>query len=324
MSLLVLGFVIILLLTFGLIALLTRPSHEEKALDRRLSEFGRADSSAGKRTSSTGQLVKSEAQGDTSWLGDVLEGYVFAQKCQLLILQARSSTTLERFTLTSLAFACGAFLLSYFFLSFLPAQLLAALIAGALPWFGLVYKRSKRLKAFNGQLANSVDMMSNALRAGHSVVGALGILAEQKSEPSASEFREVFRQQNFGLPLREALTQMLERVPSEDLRVVVTAILVQKESGGNLGEILDSTVFVIRERVRIHGEIQTQTAQGRLTGWILCLLPVFMMVVINFINPGYSKVLFEDPFGRKLLYIGAGLLTTGMLTIRHLINKIEV
>lgn len=118
--------------------------------------------------------------------------------------------------------------------------------------------------------------------------------------------------------------QMLDRVPSEDLRVVVTAILVQKETGGNLGEILDRTVFVIRERVRIRGEIQVQTAQGRLTGWILCLLPVLLLFAINLINPGYSAVLLHDPVGHKLIYLGIGLLATGMLVINRMINQIEV
>ena len=109
-------------------------------------------------------------------------------------------------------------------------------------------------------------MLARALRAGHSVVGAMEMLAENAQEPAASEFSEVFKQLNLGLPMRDALMQLLDRVPSSDLRVLVTAILVQKDTGGNLVEILDRTVFVIRERLRIQGEIQVQTAQGRLTG----------------------------------------------------------
>ena len=135
-------------------------------------------------------------------------------------------------------------------------------------------------------------MLARALRAGHSVVGAIDMLAENAQEPAASEFGEIFKQMNLGLPMRDALLQLLERVPSSDLRVLVTAIMVQKDTGGNLVEILDRTVLVIRERLRIQGEIQVQTAQGRITGWILSALPIVMMVVLNLVNPGYSSILF--------------------------------
>jgi tight adherence protein B len=180
------------------------------------------------------------------------------------------------------------------------------------------------VRAFNAVLAEAIDMLARALRAGHSVASAMEMLAENAQEPLASEFAELFRQLNLGLPLRDALLQLLERVPSPDLRVLVTAILVQKETGGNLVEILDRTVFVIRERLRIQGEIQVQTAQGRLTGWTLSALPVVMMVLLNLVNPGYSAILFQDPLGRKLLYACAVLLLAGAFTIRRLVNGIEV
>ena len=155
-------------------------------------------------------------------------------------------------------------------------------------------------------------------------MAALGILAEQGPDHVREEFAEVFKKQNFGLPMRECLMQMLDRVPSQDLRVLVTGILVQKDTGGNLAEILDRIVYVIRERVRIKAEIQTHTAQGRMTGWILCLLPVVMLVLINIIDPGYSDVLFHDPTGQKLLMAGVVLLSLGGMTIRQIINGIEV
>jgi tight adherence protein B len=166
--------------------------------------------------------------------------------------------------------------------------------------------------------------MARALRAGHSVSGSIEICAQGTPEPAGAEFAEVFRQQNFGLPLRDAFMQMLDRVPSQDLRVLVTAILVQRETGGNLVEILDRTVNVIRERQRIYGEIRVQTAQGRLTGWILTALPVVMLVLINLVDPGYSKILFTDPTGRKMIYIGICLIALGAFFIRQIINSIEV
>jgi tight adherence protein B len=185
-------------------------------------------------------------------------------------------------------------------------------------------KRSRRIAAFNRALPEAIDMMGRSLRAGHSMAASISIVGEQSPEPVAGEFREAFRQQNFGLPLRDALWQIQEHVPSQDLRVLITGILVQKETGGNLAEILDRTSFVIRERLRIQGEIKTHTAQGRLTGWILCTLPIVMLFVINMVNPGYSKVLLDTPTGHKLIYLGLGLLTSGALIIRQIINGIEV
>ena len=154
--------------------------------------------------------------------------------------------------------------------------------------------------------------------------GAIEIVADSAAPGTAAEFAEVFRQQNFGLPLREALLQMLERVPSADLRVLVTAIIVQRETGGNLVEVMDRTSFLIRERQRIQGDIRTQTAQGRLTGWILSLMPIGLMGIINILDPGYSKILFTDPFGRKLVYAGIGLILLGGLIIRQIVNGVDV
>jgi tight adherence protein B len=154
--------------------------------------------------------------------------------------------------------------------------------------------------------------------------GAIGMVAENAPEPARTEFGEVFRQQNLGLPLRDALLQLLNRCPSLDLRVLITALLVQKETGGNLVEILERTVGVIRDRLRIQGEIRTQTAQGRLTGWILSALPVIMLILINLINPGYSRILLTDPVGRKLIYISVCMLITGTFIINKIVTGIEV
>jgi hypothetical protein len=148
--------------------------------------------------------------------------------------------------------------------------------------------------------------MSRALRAGHSLTAAIEIIGEESPEPVRSEFREVYRQQNFGIPAREALIQLARRIPLPELNFVVTAILLQKETGGNLVEVLDRTTAVIRERLRIQGEIRIHTAQGRLTGWILSLLPVVMFFLLSLANRGYTRVLIEDPTGRKLIYTGLG------------------
>ena len=156
--------------------------------------------------------------------------------------------------------------------------------------------------------------------AGHSIGSSIELIAEQSPEPLASEFVQVFQQQRLGLQFRDALLQMGARVPSRDLQFLITAILVQKETGGDLTEILDRASHVIRERIRIEGEVRTHTAQGRLTGWILASLPVVLLALINLISHGYSSVLFHDPTGQKLLAAGATCIVIGGLIIRKIVD----
>ena len=165
--------------------------------------------------------------------------------------------------------------------------------------------------------------MARALRAGHSLASSIEIVAEQSPQPLSAEFESCFQQQKFGIPFRDALLQMGDRMPSRDLHFFITALLVQKETGGDLTDILDRTSRMIQDRVRIQNEVQTYTAQGRLTGWILGLMPIAMLLLVNIVTPGYSHVLFKDPLGQKLLYAGGFLIVIGGLIIRKIVD-IEV
>ena len=192
--------------------------------------------------------------------------------------------------------------------------------AAFLPVMYFRIKRSRRLKAFNNALPDAIDLMARSLVAGHSIGSAIEMIADQSPQPLAYEFMQVFQQQRLGLNFRDALLQMGARVPSRDLHFLITAILVQKETGGELTEILDRTAHVIRERIRIQGEVRTRTAQGRLTGWILGALPVVMLGLINLISPGYSSILFHDPLGQMLLCAGVVLIAIGAFVIRRVVD----
>jgi tight adherence protein B len=324
MTLLVLGFLSILVITFGLVLALTRGSPEEKSVEQRMASIHRAAKTGNDMTAVAAQLFKTTRTSRFGWLEEILERFQFSRKLQIHIMQAHSSTTVGTLVLSSLGLALTGYVIVWFVVPILLIDIAAGAALALLPYGLLSFQRSRRINAFNALLPQSIDMLARALRAGHSVIGALEILTQNVLEPAASEFGEVFKQQNIGLPLREALMQLLDRVPSADLRVLVTAILVQKDTGGNLAEILDRTVAVIRDRLRIQGEIRVQTAQGRLTGWILSALPVVMLVLINLVNPGYSSILLHDPTGQKLIYISLGMLTVGALIIRRIVNGIEV
>lgn len=322
MNFLISGFIAILTVTFSLAILATHPAKRDRTIERRMAAIaGHAESSSSREVS---QLLKVARKSRFGWLEALLRKSGPWRNLPAYLEQAGVTTTPATLILLSLGLATAGFAAVFLLIPVPPIEFAVAAIAGCLPFLRIAWKRSRRISVFNTSLPGAIDIMARALRAGHSMSAAIGMVAQDAAEPAASEFNEVFKQHNFGLPLREAFLQMLERVPSQDLRVLVTAILVQRETGGNLVEVLDRTVFIIRERLRIYGEIRIQTAQGRLTGWILSLLPIIMLLLINIINPGYSRILLTNPTGRKLIYAGAGLIVLGSFTIHRIVNGIEV
>jgi tight adherence protein B len=162
--------------------------------------------------------------------------------------------------------------------------------------------------------------MVSALRAGHSFNSALGLAANESPNPIGKEFRICFDEQNYGLELKTAMTNLAVRVPLQDLKIVITAILIQKESGGNLAEVFDKAAYVIRERFRLKRQVRVHTAQGRLTGWILSFLPVVLGIALYLINPESMSLLWTRPLGVKLLYLSGGMTIVGGLIIRKIVN----
>jgi tight adherence protein B len=162
--------------------------------------------------------------------------------------------------------------------------------------------------------------MVSALRAGQSLIAAMGMVARECTEPLGGEFRTCFEEQNFGLEMKMAMDNLIHRVPLQDLRIVCTAILIQKESGGNLAEVLDKTAHVIRERFRLKREVATRTAQGRLTGWVLTLLPIVLAMALYTVNPDMMSLLWKRDIGIKLLYLASAMIVVGGLIIRKIVN----
>jgi len=305
-------------------ALVMGSSRNQKLIEQRILRIRVSKGELGPDADLAKQLLKSNQISKMELIDDLLQKFELSSYIKSLIIQSNLDISISMLLLYSVMLAVFGFFVASLCVSMVPIQILAACALGAVPIGIVSFKRSRRVAAFNAGLPDTIDMMARALRAGHSMVASINVVAEQSVQPLRAEFSEVFKQQNFGLPLRDALMQMMDRVPSQDLRVLVTGILVQKDTGGNLTEILDRTAGVIRDRLRIQGEIRTHTAQGRMTGYILCSLPVVMLGVINLINPGYSAVLISTPFGHELLYTGMVLLAIGGFIIRQIINGIEV
>ena len=315
---LILSFVGILLIALVIVSFAMRKPATQKLVEKRLRSI-----EAKKVTDASLEPIElsGEAKGGfLDNLGEHLQQYHFATDLERLIQHSGSKSTIGAFAATSVGLALMTGFLAHTFIGLTPFVIGASIIGGLGRYILLRVQKSKRLKKFNNALPDAIELMSRALRAGHSMSSSIEIIAEQSVEPLAAEFANVYQQQKFGIPFRDALLEMGERVPSKDLHFLITAILVQKETGGDLTEILDRTTHVIRERVRIEGEIRTYTAQGRLTGWILSLMPVAMLLLINLVSPGYSDILFHDPTGQKMLYTGGALILVGGFIIGKIVD----
>ena len=265
-------------------------------------------------------LRKSELLSAIPWLNRKLLSFELAPRLHTLLHQAGLEWTAGRLLAgCGLCFAIPAWLIYLRFDSLLPA-LLAGLLLSFAPLAWVFFKRGKRFNKFEEGLPESLDLMVSALRAGHSLIAAMGLVSRECADPVGSEFKACFEEQNYGLELNTALENMLVRVPLQDLRIVATAIMIQKESGGNLAEVLDKTSHVIRERFRLKRQVRVHTAQGRLTGWILTFLPVVLGVALYTVNPVMMSVLWTTPIGVKLLWTAFGMIVVGGLIIRHIVN----
>jgi tight adherence protein B len=190
----------------------------------------------------------------------------------------------------------------------------------AMPLVWLWWKRRKRLKRFSSQLADSMDVMARALRSGYSLPAGMQLVGQQMAAPLGPEFLRCFEQQNLGIPLEQAIRDMTERVPNVDLRFFATAIILQRQTGGDLAEILDKIGSLIRERFKIWGQIQALTGEGRLSGIVLLALPPALLLVMLKLNYDYVMMLFNDPLGQKMLVGGIIMQIFGALVIKKIIT----
>jgi len=265
-------------------------------------------------------LRKNEQLSAIPWINNRLTKLEIGPRLQALIHQANLNWTAG----SLLAMCAASFALPAFVIHWKTDSTIIAAAVGAacsfVPFMFLLFKRSRRFAAFEKELPSACDLMVSALRAGQSLIASMGMVARECSEPVSGEFRTCFEEQNFGLEMKVAMENLLHRVPVQDLRIVCTAILIQKESGGNLAEVLDKTAHVIFERFRLRREVSTRTAQGRMTGWVLTLLPVVLAFALYLVNPEMMSLLWKRDIGIKLLWVACSMIVVGGLIIRKIVN----
>ena len=244
-------------------------------------------------------------------------------KLQLLIEQAGIKMPAASLVLMSLGIGLAGLLLGLLLPVPLPMVVMLAAAAAAAPFAVVALKRKQRFAKFAELFPDAVDLLSRAVRAGHAFTTGFALIGSEMPEPVAGEFRTAYSQQNLGLPLDDTLRNLTLRIPLTDVRIFVSALLIQRESGGNLAEILDNLAYVIRERFRILRQVEILSAEGRISMWVLMGAPIVGAVLLFLINPDYMSRLFTDPWGRIALGTAAGMQFIGYLIIRKIV-RIEV
>ncbi|MHC4695531.1 MAG: type II secretion system F family protein [Planctomycetota bacterium] len=255
-----------------------------------------------------------------SFADSIIGKFSFVPKVQKMLDQADVAWSASP---TLLNLAGGAVLVAVV-LAVLQFNVIGAVGCGAgvflLPLMWLNFRRNWRMKKLAAQLPDAFDMMGQALRAGHSLAGAIQIIYEQVPPPIATEFAQVYHEQNLGIKIEEALKSMAERVDSLDVKFFVTAVMIQRQTGGDLAEVLDNIGAVIRGRIELAGLVRGLTAEGRLSGWVLLAMPPLVFGAVTLLNPDYAAPMLEEPLGQMMLMIAGGMQLIGAAMIRWIVN----
>jgi tight adherence protein B len=265
-------------------------------------------------------LARNELMSEIPWVNRILVRLQAALQLKRMLDQADVHITPSRLVmLSAMAGMLAALAASVVSVSIL-LMVAVGLLAAALPFAHVWWKRKKRFEAFLEHLPDALDLMSRGLSAGHAFSEALHMVSTEMPDPIAAEFRKTYEEQNLGLSLKLALENLTQRIPLLDLRMVVTAVLIQRETGGNLAEILEKVAYTIRERFRIMGDLKTLTTSSRLSAWLLCGLPIFVAIAITVMNTEYMSVLWKDPRGHYLIATALFMQVTGMLIVRKILR----
>ena len=293
-----------------------------RELEKRLRDVATPSPSASEAGMSDESILKRVMEGPLPML-DRLVSQGAGSRLGLLIEQSGVKTTGSAIVIISIGLAVGLGFLTYVFVPQPLAALIVAPLGAFVPFGYLKHKRSARLKKFEEQFPEALDVLSRAIRAGHAFQTALGMVADEMPAPVGPEMKKTFDQQNYGLPLKEALNDLAERINIIDVRFFVTAVLIQRDTGGNLSEILDNLAHVVRERFKILRQVRVHTAHGRFTSYVLLSLPAFLAVALSFINPEHMQPMFRERMGQMMLMGAMVLQGLGYLWIKQVI-KIEV
>jgi tight adherence protein B len=301
----------------GGIALLLSGSREAGVEDRLAVLTGSGSAKQAKEALMKGSVLAHPLESGQNAIWDYLSRL---GNLSLILEQADTSVTVPQFFGISAVMAVVGMFIPVFAGLHPSIVLPMGLLLAVLPFGWLLFRRRKRLKQFAKQLPDALELVARALRAGHSLASGFALVSEEMRDPIAKEFQRVFEEQNLGVPLEGALDNMTDRVPNIDLRFFATAVILQRQTGGDLAEILDKIGYLVRERFKIWGQVQALTGEGRLSGIVLLALPPLLFLAVYRLNPEYVLPLFTDPMGRKMLAGAIIMQLIGALVIKKIVN----
>ncbi|HEX5966581.1 MAG TPA: type II secretion system F family protein [Pyrinomonadaceae bacterium] len=311
-------FVFALFLVLGAYLLATHGTDKKRArLQKRLSE---ALLHSAHTEDVDVVLARSELMSEIPWVNRTLISIQAALHLKRMLDQADLHITPSRLMMFSFMAGLLGGLAASVLTIFIPIMILAGVACASIPLIHVWWRRKKRFDAFLEQLPDALDLISRALSAGHAFSEALHMVSIEMPDPVATEFRKAYEEQNLGLSVKLALENLTARMPLLDLKMCVTAILIQRETGGNLAEILEKVAYTIRERFRILGDLKTLTTSSRMSAWLLCALPIGVALAVTVMNPEYMSVLWKDPRGHYLIAAALFMQITGMLIVRKILN----
>lgn len=264
-------------------------------------------------------ITKNRPLSEVPWLNNFLSRIPVMHQIDVLLQKANSPTPLGVFLLLSLVlFIAGWFLFGQISRSGLLG-LIVALVLASLPYLYIIIKKNQRMAKFERQLPDALDLVARSLRAGHAFSGGLQMVGQEFPDPIGPEFAKTFAEVNFGVSIMDALKNLTRRIDCTDLKFFAISVIIQRESGGNLAEILENIGRLIRERFKLHGRIRTLAAEGKLSAIILIALPFFVVLVLSFMNPDYIKILLSDSIGRLLVVLASVGMVIGVLAMKKII-----
>ena len=310
-------FVLVAFAAFALGSLLDQRSAQARLIKERLANERKAPERAPEEELA---LLRDEQLSEIPALDTFLRRSERVTNIQKVLAQGGLATRAGNFLgLSALGGLVAAFV-AYGVSKRVEVAWVALLVGFLLPYSYISYRRNKRFEKFEELFPEAIDTLARAVRAGHAFTTALEMITNEVAEPVASEFRQLYEEQKFGMPVRDALLNLTERMPLVDVKFFVTAVMLQRETGGNLAEILDNLSYVIRERFKIQRQVRVYTAQGRLTMALLMGMPPIIVTVMLVLNPSFIRPLFSDPIGHILLVAGITLQTIGYFVIRKIIR----
>ena len=313
----VLAFVVVAAAVFAGFSLLDQRNARARLLRDRLAAVQK---SAEREPDEELELLRDEVLSDIPALDNLLRRSERVSNFQTMLSQADLKLRAGNMLILSLGTGVVTGFILLVASGFKSLALVGALVGAFMPYSFASFRRSRRFQKFEELFPQAIDTLARAVRAGHALTTALELISNEVGEPVSSEFRKLFEEQKFGLPMRDALINLTERMPLVDVKFFVTAVMLQRETGGNLAEILDNLSYVIRERFKIQRQVRVFTAQGRLTMMLLMMLPPIIVVTMLVMNPDFIRPLFTDPLGHGLLVGGITLQTIGYFVIRRIIQ----